>query len=96
MRTILTSFVCVVCIAFTTAVAAQGTGSASMPGPAASGTAPGGGVTGGGAGRVVAPVGHRQPTVGDTAGATQTPEERSAAAEDAKLDRALHSICRGC
>jgi hypothetical protein len=97
MRTILTTFACLAGLVFATAVAAQGpgTGSATMPGPATSGTAHGGGVTGAGSG-APAPIGHRQPTAGDVATATQTPEERAEAAADAKLDRALHSICRGC
>ena len=97
MRTIPTTFVCIAGLVFATAVAAQGTGtgSATMPGPATSGTARGGGVTGAGSG-ATAPIGHRQPTAAEVAGAAQTPEERAEAAADAKLDRALHSICRGC
>jgi hypothetical protein len=59
-------------------------------GPATSGTAQGGGVTGAGSGGAA----HRQPTPSTLTGGTGAEGTRDP--RDAALDRVLRSICRGC
>jgi hypothetical protein len=103
MRTILTTFA--IGIAFATAAFGQGGGSSGGTAPPAAGQT--NGATGGGSGTIgaaSAPVGHRQPrptdlpadTKQDEAAAAGTNGEQPIDSRDAKLDRALHSICRGC
>ena len=58
-----------------------------------SGNSPTSGASSGSGGTLSAPVGHRQPRVGDV------PSEKGVTkldAEDAALDKKIKSICRGC
>jgi len=45
-----------------------------------------------------APIGHRQPRVGDVPQTSGSPNEKEdfLAKENAKLDKSVKSICRGC
>ena len=50
-----------------------------------------------GATAATAPIGHRQPRVGDVSNEKSLSEQKTASdKEDAALDRKIRSICRGC